>query len=348
MKKTNCHDRTARRSPRQMFLRITLVAFGLLLGSVQIASAVVLPPKPLTLLGLYPNTNHLHHVAYANDNNASFISIEARMIVRLAVQTQSGKSYRVRYNSQVEPSMPLFSGSVTNGWFGPGYQVVVTNFAGVSAVKILDIPVVEDRGFFKLEEVNTPPLAVIAISSLTELLAGTNVLVISSNNTDAEVALDGSQSSDVENDPLQYLWMEGTNVFATTVKTTKRFDLGRHTITLRVSDGKDAGVADATLAAVRASGVVGMLMALVDETNIGSGNRRPLLASLEAASASFERGNMISGVNQLQAFQNMVKAQIVPSNQAATNLIQAAEEIILAMANSGDAEQPHLVREGRL
>ena len=328
-----------------MLLRIPRVAIGLLLGSALIASAVIPPPRPLTLLGFYSNTNHLHHVAYADNNNASFISVEARMVVRLAVQTQSGKSYRVRHNTQAEPPVPLFSGSVVNGWLGPGYQVVVTNFAGTSTIKIFDIPVVEDRGFFKLEEVNTMPLAVIAISSLTELLAGTNVLVISSNNTDAEVALDGSQSSDVENDPLQYFWMEGTNVFATTVKTTQRFELGRHTIKLRVSDGKDTGVADATLVAVRASGVVDMLMALVDASNIGSGNRRPLLASLEAASASFERDNMISGVNQLQAFQNMVRVQIVPSNQAATNLIQAAEEIILAMTNSEAAAQPHLVRE---
>jgi phenylalanyl-tRNA synthetase beta subunit len=59
---------------------------------------------------------------------------------------------------------------------------------------------------------------------------------------------------------------------------------------------------------------------------------RPLLATLRAALHSIERGNSISAINQLQAFQNKVRAQMGRRDPAlAASLIQMAQEIIEAL-----------------
>jgi hypothetical protein len=164
------------------------------------------------------------------------------------------------------------------------------------------------------------------------------------------VVLDASQSSDAENDQLQFAWTEGTNVFATTVKTTKRVELGHHTITLKVGDGLATASASAQLETLTASTAAEVLIAQVRlvEVNLGPRDVRSLLATLEAASASLARGNVNSGVNQLQAFQNQVWAQLVSFNQGNTNLIQAAEGIIRAMTISGAVVSPGLEQAGRL
>jgi hypothetical protein len=46
-----------------------------------------------------------------------------------------------------------------------------------------------------------------------------------------------------------------------------------------------------------------------------------LLATLSAATASFDRGNFTAALHQLTAFQNKVRAQIAPSNPALADLL---------------------------
>lgn len=56
--------------------------------------------------------------------------------------------------------------------------------------------------------------------------------------------------------------------------------------------------------------------------------KAPLLASLQAAFASFERGGFKSGVNQLTAFQHQLSAQVASEDaDLATQWIEAAEWI---------------------
>jgi len=58
-------------------------------------------------------------------------------------------------------------------------------------------------------------------------------------------------------------------------------------------------------------------------------NKRPLLATLEAAAASLQRGNLPSGINQLEAFQRQASAHLDPSNSAlAQYWISQAQDII--------------------
>jgi len=54
-----------------------------------------------------------------------------------------------------------------------------------------------------------------------------------------------------------------------------------------------------------------------------------LLATLSAAMASFERGNVDSGANQLRAFQNKVRAQVARIDAVlADELINATQQIM--------------------
>jgi hypothetical protein len=77
---------------------------------------------------------------------------------------------------------------------------------------------------------------------------------------------------------------------------------------------------------------VGSLLTLVATSNLSGKNANPLLASLQSAAAAFARGNATAGLNELQAFQNKVRAQIATLDPAlAAALIEAAQEIIDAL-----------------
>jgi hypothetical protein len=66
---------------------------------------------------------------------------------------------------------------------------------------------------------------------------------------------------------------------------------------------------------------------------------RPLLASLAAALESIERGNSVSAVNQLQAFQKKARAQVALSDPAlVARFVETAQGIIDLLR--GDASSP--------
>ena len=67
----------------------------------------------------------------------------------------------------------------------------------------------------------------------------------------------------------------------------------------------------------------------VRQTNLPHFNKQPLLASLDAAERSFERGNWLAGINQLQAFQHKVQAQLARVHLTlAQQWISQAQDII--------------------
>jgi hypothetical protein len=179
--------------------------------------------------------------------------------------------------------------------------------------------------------INDTPSAVAQVSPLITLTPDqTDLVVMSPNNSNAVVVLDASLSSDVEGDSLQFFWSEeGASVpFATGVRVTHTFAVGSHTIVLQVSDGAVTGLAAVNFETITAAEAVDRLTLLVNELNLERKNKRPLIASLKAAAASFDRGRFDTGANQLHALQNKLRAQIAPHDaEAAGIILRAIEEI---------------------
>jgi sulfatase modifying factor 1 len=83
------------------------------------------------------------------------------------------------------------------------------------------------------------------------------------------------------------------------------------------------------------------LIAEVAESSLAWNRKRPLIATLLAACASFERSRFDAGVKQLRAFQNKVRAQVTRLDaQLAEDLIGAAQEIIDALTAPEPEPEP--------
>lgn len=179
-----------------------------------------------------------------------------------------------------------------------------------------------------VRSVNDAPVAGFTVSPLTDFPGFTNKIVLGPLAGDAEVVLDGTASSDVENDPLQFSWSEGTNSFAAGTIVTNAFSPGTHHVTLVVSDGQATGTNSATFEVITPSEAVGLIAILLEEGN-PNGKNNPLLASLNGAMRAFDRGNLKPALNELNAFQNKVRAQIEPTDpDLAEKLIASAQTII--------------------
>ena len=183
-----------------------------------------------------------------------------------------------------------------------------------------------------VRSVNDAPVAQIVVAPLTALPDATNLLVLAPVCGNIAVRLDGSHSSDAEQDPLQYLWLEGTNVLGTAVIQTNEFAPGVHELTLVVSDGTDRGTNTLTFEVLTPGAAVAWLAALVSEADLGR-NAQPLLATLRAAAASFERCDVKPGINQLEAFLKQVRAQVAPGDRALADKLNAAAQGIIQAAS---------------
>jgi len=94
------------------------------------------------------------------------------------------------------------------------------------------------------------------------------------------------------------------------------------TETVRLAGRLSYGSADNTPEAVQG------LISLVNDCELRK--KRPLLASLEAALKSLQRGNGIAAANQLHAFRNKVRAQVADP-VLARELVQGADQVIAAL-----------------
>ncbi len=191
---------------------------------------------------------------------------------------------------------------------------------------------------------NQCPTAVAKASPNCELGPNqTSTIVISVNNSNGCVTLDGSMSYDPDpGDTLTYIWMadlDGDGVkepIGSSAIVTNCFELGTYTVMLMVDDGhahdglcSTSAIASVTVEVLSACEAVELLIDKVNNADLGRRNKRPLIATLKAACASFDRGNCVSGVNQLQAFQNKVRAQIGRVNPALADEIIALTQKVL-------------------
>jgi hypothetical protein len=164
--------------------------------------------------------------------------------------------------------------------------------------------------------------------------------IISSNNADAAVTLDGTRSSDADNDPLTFTWLENGNAIASDAVTQVTLPVGTHTITLVVSDGTASASATVTVRVVTLAGTIEEIVAAIQTTDIPSALKTEMNAILRAAAGSCARGNLVSGANQLQAFENKVAAQAGKKidETTANSLIADAENVIHIITGSRAAK----------
>jgi poly(3-hydroxybutyrate) depolymerase len=176
---------------------------------------------------------------------------------------------------------------------------------------------------------NLPPVPIVHISPLARFSGYTNLLVISPNNRAASIGVDASGSYDVDDAAFRYEWSEGDERLGTNATLVHDFSLGEHTLTLALDDRFPGGISSTnlTIEVISAADAVGILIETLQASALSFRNQRPLVASLSAASASFQRGNFDSGINQLKAFANKVSAQILPSEPVlGAQLVSAAEQ----------------------
>jgi poly(3-hydroxybutyrate) depolymerase len=181
---------------------------------------------------------------------------------------------------------------------------------------------------------NVPPVPIIQVSPLARFPGYTNLIVIAPDSANASVVFDGSQSYDLDDAHFNYFWYEGTNLFSTNVVATNLLSLGTHEVVLRVDDTYPLGTnsTNLTVEVISPAEAVGIIIDLLDHSNLPRNRRQPLMASLRAAVVSFERGNLTAGANQLEAFQHKLRAQVMPfAPELAQDLIGAAQTILDAL-----------------
>jgi hypothetical protein len=179
--------------------------------------------------------------------------------------------------------------------------------------------------------VPAPPVPSIKVAPLANFPGQTDLTVISVNGTDARVFFDGSKSYDPDGATFVYSWFEGTNLFSENVVASRVLAVGTHEIKLLLDDTLPGGTnsASVTVEVITPCGGVGIVAGLVNNSTLPANRQHPLLASLSAACTSFEQGNVNVGINQLQAFQNKVRAQVASLDPTlADQLIQAAQQIL--------------------
>ncbi|EEF57357.1 cadherin-like domain-containing protein [Pedosphaera parvula] len=234
------------------------------------------------------------------------------------------------------PSHGVLSGTAPNlvyqpdkNYFGSdSFTFSVNDGKSESAVATVNITILP---------VNDPPVAKIVISPAGFFLGSANRLIIAPNGAGISLQLDGSQSRDVDNDPLTYSWKDGNSAIATNAVVTKTFKAGVHTFTLQVNDGKAVGTASETVQIVTLQNALGMLRVwLHDQKKNPGSDQRELIAALSSAIDSVNQGNIAKGSYHLADFQAKARTRLQPINpSAATKLLLATQEIINAMQKPG-------------
>ena len=198
---------------------------------------------------------------------------------------------------------------------------------------------------------NAPPVCAAQVACALTFANDTASYLLTLNGSDACTILDGSQSSDADGDSLSFQWFVAPSPlpFAVGSVVTNCFDLGCHSVVVVVTDSKGASCAtNINLCVIPACNAVDKCTELVDNSAISRKNKRPLTASLKAACASFDRGDFVPAMNQLEAFQNKVRAQVAPANPAeAAAFIDCAQRILDAitceavLGSQGDGHGHH-------
>ena len=186
--------------------------------------------------------------------------------------------------------------------------------------------------------------------------SGNNTFAIAVNRDHVCLTLNGSDSIDPEGDPLQINWfIDQTNFVASTI-VTNCFDLGCHTIIMMASDGRTGCDQFLNLCVITPAQAVQQCLDLVEQTQLLRKNKRPLIATLQAAQAAFDRDGWEVGAQLLKVFQQKVRTQVTRSNpneaavfiECAENILQAIECVASKIPRNDDRGNQHNFRPLRV
>ena len=213
-----------------------------------------------------------------------------------------------------QPVHGVLSGTLPNltytpeqDYFGSDYLTFVTRDPSNAVSQLAAVTIA-------IHSINDAPVAKIVITPLDQLPGETNTVLISPACCDTTLVLDGSQSSDVENVPLTYIWMDGTNVIATTVTITNRFAPGVHELALIVSDGELVGTELLTLEILKTEEAVLHLQTLVQASSLARNEKASLINWLSVTIKALEHCNVDQAVKFLERFEGRVAERIAVIN----------------------------------
>ena len=261
------------------------------------------------------------------------VTVDEDSSVAITLQASDPDGNLLSY-SYTQPSHGTVTGVAPNVTYQPAadyngsdsFTFTVNDGRGGSATGTISITV---------NPVNDPPIAVARAASADDPSNFVrNLVIVAVNNTDAVAILDGSASSDIDGDALQYAWFVNGNPdpFSTQPTVTVSLLLGNYSITLAVSDGIAVSTDTITVQVFTPCEVVQNLTAQVQAADLLPNERNALLGHLNAACATFNAGNVQAGVQQLQLFQVRTNNKIAPNDPAlAQTLIQSAQDIIDAV-----------------
>lgn len=198
------------------------------------------------------------------------------------------------------------------------------------------------------------PQPVIAVSPLSDFSNIGGNVVIAANNQKAKVVLDGSESNNPFYLPLQFVWMDGINLLGATTITTNILEVGTHQIILKMNSISSilsySIESSVTLEIITPGEAVGIVISMIDQSNLANTKKRLLTKTLLAAviyldvnsvklnsrqgklnllaGSSLDRKNMILAIRQLQIFQSQVRQAAPADSTDATSFINAAQQII--------------------
>jgi hypothetical protein len=202
--------------------------------------------------------------------------------------------------------------------------VTLTVRPGQSGYAVISGLQIASSGTVTPPSTNIAPIAEAALAeAMPSLPGGGNLFIVSANGSNATVVLDASFSSDVNNDLLSYRWLEDSLApLATGVAAARVFEVGRHSVTLLVSDGKATATVTLQFEVLTVPDAMLELLSAVENSELNRTIKRPLLETLLNESAN-------SDIARLEAFQNKVQSYVVPANPTlAESLMNAAQHII--------------------
>jgi hypothetical protein len=180
--------------------------------------------------------------------------------------------------------------------------------------------------------VNDAPVARIQIENTVTFLGDPVIITLEETAT---VILNGSGSSDVDNDPLAFTWFVGDPpvAFATSAVATNEVAPGSYVFQLQVFDGELTGSATAPVDVLTPCDAIALMILEIQASPHSNGIKRPLIDCLEMACDAFEKGKIDKAIDMLEAFQNKAAIRLAPVDpELAELLIDAAQTLIDAAA----------------